>query len=428
MKRFKIIFISCVALVVLYLGLMLAFKFKLIASPARKLDGIEDKAITFEELTIPEDVKVVGIGEATHGNCEFQTAKLEMLKKQVETGKCHSIAFEMSTGEAAEINDAIHNDDVDLRELMSRTNYPIYDTEQLVELLTWMRDYNRDKTYEESLMFYGVDMQGPYREIEYLIGFAEQHSDIIDESELELLRQMKTELDSDVYDTVESSKEFFESLRDRLSSEDTFECKNVSIIAESIVQWIAAPSFQEDSVAYGEHRDSSMAKNLKKEYELEVERGYSQIIITAHNGHVMKGDNMGYGEVAMGEHIMDEFDGSYFCVGTEFYNATVNIHTAGTFDEEYERADHDFCSDDRLAFQAQFFDGGRYVLDFTKLTKEDGKVYDLVHSPGMMGMVGEGHSDQVYIYKSYRQNLVQADRFDAVIYYYDVTPIRCLDY
>ena len=46
----------------------------------------------------------------------------------------------------------------------------------------------------------------------------------------------------------------------------------------------------------------------------------------------------------------------------------------------------------------------------------------------MMGMVGEGHSDQVYIYKSYRQNLVQADRFDAVIYYYDVTPIRCLDY
>ena len=68
------------------------------------------------------------------------------------------------------------------------------------------------------------------------------------------------------------------------------------------------------------------------------------------------------------------------------------------------------------------------MLDFTKLTKEDGKVYDLVHSSGMMGMVGEGHSDQVYIYKSYRQNLVQADRFDAVIYYYDVTPIRCLDY
>ena len=36
MKRFKIIFISCVALVVLYLGLMLAFKFKLIASPDRR--------------------------------------------------------------------------------------------------------------------------------------------------------------------------------------------------------------------------------------------------------------------------------------------------------------------------------------------------------------------------------------------------------
>lgn len=428
MKKYKMIFAGCAALVAVYLGLMLAFKCGLIGSPARKLDGIEEKGISFEELTIPEDIKVVGIGEATHGNCEFQTAKLEMLKKQVETGKCHSIAFEMSTGEAAEINDAIHNDDSDLREIMSRTNYPIYDTEQLVELLTWMRDYNRDKTYEESLMFYGVDMQGPYREIEYLAGFAEKHTDLIDKSELELISRMNTELESDKLDTVESNKEFFEKLRDRLSSEDSFECKNASIIAGSIVQWLDAPGFNEDPVAYGEHRDSSMAKNLKSEYELEVERGYSQIIITAHNGHVMKGDNEGYGEVAMGGHILDEFGGSYFCVGTEFYNATVNIHTAGTFDEEYERADHDFCSDDRLAFQAKFFDGGRYVLDFTKLTKEDGKVYDLVHSPGMMGMVGEGHTDQVYIYKTYRQNLIQADRFDAVMYYYDVTPIRCLDY
>lgn len=428
MKTIKVIFASCLAIVVLYFGLLISLKCGLIGSPARKLEGIEEKGISFDELTIPEDIKAVGIGEATHGNCEFQTAKLEMLKKQVETGKCHSIAFEMSPGEAAEINDAIHTDDVDLKELMSRSNYPIYDTEQLIDLLTWMRDYNRDKAYEESLMFYGVDMQGPYREVQYLTGYAEKHTDVIEESDLMLLRQMNTDLESDILDTVIENVSFFEDLRDKLASQESFDCKNMSIVAGSVVQWIEAPNFEEDSIEYGEFRDTSMAQNLKSEYELEVERGYSQIIITAHNGHVMKGDNTGYGQVTMGEHIKEVFDESYFCVGTEFYNATVNIHTAGTFDEEYERADHDFCSDDRLAYQAKYFDEGRYVLDFTKLTKGDGKIYDLVHSSGMMGMVGEGHSDMVYIYKSYRQKLVQADRFDAVVYYYDVTPIRCLDY
>ena len=43
MKKFKMIFAGCAALVAVYLGLMLAFKCGLIGSPARKLDGIEEK-------------------------------------------------------------------------------------------------------------------------------------------------------------------------------------------------------------------------------------------------------------------------------------------------------------------------------------------------------------------------------------------------
>ena len=426
MKGIRKILIGCIALLVIYFGVLIAFQTRVIGSPERKIEGIEEKGISFDELTVPEGIKVVGIGEATHGNCEFQTAKLEMLQKQVQTGVCHSIAFEMSTGEAAEINDAIHSDDVDLRELMARTNYPLYDTEQMVELLSWMRDYNRGKSYEESLMFYGVDMQGADREVQYLVKFGEEHPDVIEDSELEMLRQMETDLASDNMESV-NNKEFFETLRDRLYAESSIECKNISILAGGIVQWLDAPSFEENANDYGEHRDTCMAENLKSEYELEVLRGYSQIIITAHNGHVFKGDNTGYGENPMGEHINELFEGSYFCVGTAFYNATVNIHTAGTFDEDYERADHDFCSDDRLAYQAKFFDDGRYCLDFTKLTEEDGLVYKLANKAGMMGMVGEGYNDQIYLYKTYRENLVQADRFDAVMYYYDVTPIRCLD-
>ena len=86
--------------------------------------------------------------------------------------KCHSIAFEMSPGEAAEINDAIHSEDVDINELMGRSDYPLYDTQQMIELVTWMREYNKGKTVEDSLMFYGVDMQGSSRDISYIEMFA----------------------------------------------------------------------------------------------------------------------------------------------------------------------------------------------------------------------------------------------------------------
>lgn len=428
MKTYKKLLFGSVVFLILYFGLLIIFQSGLVGSSARKIDDIESKGLSFDELHVPDDIKVVGIGEATHGNCEFQTVKLEVLQKQVETGKCHSIAFEMTAGEAAEINDAIHDQDSDLYEIVSRSNYPIYDTEQIVELLTWMRDYNKDKTYEESLMFYGVDMQGPYREIPYLATFADNNPEILDENDKETLHSLEATLETDDYSLVDENREFFVSLSEKLLAEDDLRAKNAGIIANSLVQWIDAPSFEEDSQSYGEHRDLCMAKNLKSEYELEVERGYSQIIITAHNGHVMKGDTLGYGEVAMGARIDELFEGSYFCIGTDFYNGVVNIHTQGTFEEEYERADHEFCSDGILSYQAKFFDEGRYCLDFTKLTPDDGKVYKLVHSDTFMGLAGEGYNANSDIYKGYRQKMIQADRFDAVIYYYNVTPIRPIDY
>ena len=45
-----------------------------------------------------------------------------------------------------------------------------------------------------------------------------------------------------------------------------------------------------------------------------------------------------------------------------------------------------------------------------------------------MGLVGEGYSSMAGIQKTDRVKLVQGDRFDAVMYYYDVTPIRVLNY
>ena len=89
MKGIRKILIGCIALLVIYFGVLIAFQTRVIGSPERKIEGIEEKGISFDELTVPEGIKVVGIGEATHGNCEFQTAKLEMLQKQVQTGAWH---------------------------------------------------------------------------------------------------------------------------------------------------------------------------------------------------------------------------------------------------------------------------------------------------------------------------------------------------
>lgn len=424
MKSYRKVLIGAAIFVVLYFSLLILIQYGKLLPSVKKIDGIEEQGKSFEELSIPADVKVVGIGEATHGNAEFQTAKLMMLQKLVETGKCHSIAFEMSPGEAGEINEAIHSEDSDIAEQMSRSDYPLYDTQQMIELVSWMKEYNKGKSIEESLMFYGVDSQGGIRDMEYLKAFGEKHNDVFTEEEISLLDKTINSENQD----LEGFKSFINDLTQRLEAKDEYEYKYAAKVAEILIQYIDAPDFDEDKVKGSEYRDNAMAENVKRFYDLEVERGYSQILITAHNGHSMKGMQDGYEVPSMGQRIYDLFEGSYYSVGTAYYNTCVNIHVAGTFDDEYLREDYNFCSDDILAYQAQYFDGGFYCLNFDEITDKNSELYKRIHTPGLMGLVGEGYSGASGLNKVDRVKLVQGDIFDAVMYYYDVTPIRVLDY
>ncbi len=430
MKTLRIKWIIGIIFIVLFFGVLIVLSFGGLFSPEKKINDIEKVGVNFEDFVIPADVKVVGIGEATHGNREFQIAKKEVLQKLVEEGDCRAIAFELSVGQGAMVNEAIHESETDLTELVGTLDYALYDTEEMVGLLEWMRDYNESVPYEESLMFYGVDMQGADRSVEYMQSICNAGMDVFTEEEVEEILSINLD-DPELYDKIDSERDFFEGLAERLSASDDIESKLLYVQARTLVQNIDAPSYESEPGEYSNHRDSSMALNLKSFSEVEEMRGYSQIVMTAHNGHVMKGSSTDYGDdryLTMGEYINRYFEGSYFCIGTEYYNACVNIHTAGTYDENYERANHDYCSDDPLAYQARFFDGEKYCLDYTKLTEADGKLYKMVHGKVFTGVVGEGYSPLNDLEKMERLKLVPADRFDAMIYYYEVTPIDPIHY
>ncbi len=427
MTAFKKVWAGMTALIIAYFAVLLVLRSGILFGSEKKIDGIEEAGVSFDEFSIPADVRVVGIGEATHGNREFQTLKKLVLQKLVNEGNGRSVAFELSAGEAAMLNDAIHNEESDIIELLGKQSYPLYDTEEIADLLNWMREYNKNVSYEDSLMFYGVDMQGGYTSIEYMKSLCVSDPDIFTKEEKTKLLS----IDTDNRETYSADKDFFVKMGKRLSAaEDVYSCQ-VAALADVIVQYIEAPDFETDPAEYSSYRDSCMAENLKRFSEMEAGRGYTQILITAHNGHVMKGSSAAYDDenlLTMGENINRLFDGSYFCIGSEFYNTCVNIHTAGTYDDEYERADHKYCSDDPLAYQAQFFDGRWYCLDFTKLSDKNSEVYKTVHSFIFTGLVGEGYNVLSDIAKSYRIRIVPADRYDAVVYYYEVTPIDPVHY
>ena len=107
----------------------------------------------------------------------------------------------------------------------------------------------------------------------------------------------------------------------------------------------------------------------------------------------------------------------------------MNIKTAGLFGDEYERADHFYCSKDPLAYQAKYFENGTYCLDFSKVTDENSNVYKDVHGAIFCGGIGEGYAPMWELNTAIcRDKMVPAESYDAMIYYYEVTPIDTLHY
>ncbi|MBE5832455.1 MAG: erythromycin esterase family protein, partial [Butyrivibrio sp.] len=197
MKKYRMVFLASVTIAVVFIALLVGFKYTNAFSAEKKLEGIENVAQSFDELQIPKDVRVVGIGEATHGNREFQLVKRDVLEKVVTEGNGRCICFEMATGDAAMLNDAVHDMNSDLVKAIGKQSYPLYDTPEMVQLLQWMRDYNMTVPYEESLMFYGVDIQGAQTAIWYMQDFCRKDDTFFTKEEKEKLLSIKAETKDD---------------------------------------------------------------------------------------------------------------------------------------------------------------------------------------------------------------------------------------
>ncbi|MBO4458197.1 MAG: erythromycin esterase family protein [Butyrivibrio sp.] len=425
MRRYKAALLACIMMTTIFIGSLVFFRNTTAFSP-KKIEGIEDVAQSFEDFKIPTDVKVVGIGEITHGNREFQTVKKDVLEKVVKDGDGRCICFEMTVGEGAMFNDAIHDKDADLVKLVGKQSYPLYDTEEIVALLEWMREYNEGLPYEESLMFYGVDMQGSIFTLDYLQNLCREGCNLITEEEKETILS----IDKENRDQIVSNRDFFLKMSERLSAIDDLRCEQLAMVPKDIVLGIDSPDYDRDQSGYQDYRDLKMAENLMDYSEIEGKRGYSQVVITAHSGHERIGRDSeitGKDWKNMGYHINRLTEGSYFCIGTDYYEGYVNIHTAGTYDDEYERADHYFCSEDPLAYQAKYFENGTYCLDFSKVTDENSIVYKDVHGAIFTGGVGEGYAPSWEL-ASGKGKTVPAEEYDAMIYFYEVTPIHTIHY
>lgn len=104
------------------------------------------------------DARVVALGEVTHGSSEIFRVKHRLLELLVERMGFSVLAVEVGRVEAAAVDAYVHGGPGDPRRLVWDLQTDPFKTEEMVDVVTWMRRYNADPRHAKKLSFAGFDL------------------------------------------------------------------------------------------------------------------------------------------------------------------------------------------------------------------------------------------------------------------------------
>lgn len=364
-------------------------------------------AQSVEKLSIAEDKKIIALGEATHGNIEFQQLKLEVFKQMVEQYGVRAFALEGDYGGCEQVNQYIHGGEGTAQEATAAIGFAIYQTDEMAELISYMREYNESALEGEDIRFYGFDMQRisytfqalmeaclelgiETTSLQKLVEGENLSSECNFSTQTEILTQVKSELEN------------------KSASDKTIH------YADILLQYCELQTLTASDG--GALRDKFMAENVQWILEQERQNGHERIFVTGHNSHVAKWGSYD----SMGKILSKNVENGYYVIGTDFYKTRCNLPTRSP----QKRTNQVFYSHDPLAKAAKLAGFDICWLDFTKVP-ENSELAGQISEYTYMGTLGESYLMIMRILpQSYRMFQPPATLYDSMIFVSDASPTK----
>lgn len=305
----------------------------------RYSEDISDFLVLNEKL---QDVKIIGIGEATHGTSEFFQIRHRMLHYLVVEMQFTVLALEAGFSACEAINDYIIKGVGDPKEVVFGLKAAMYQTKEFLAVVEWLAQYNRTVAPDKKVRLYGLDIcpndLGREKVIDYFRRCAPDRLSNV-ESVFVRFSEEEEKWPSQVSDRQSelATVSLMEPIQELL---DYLEKKRVSLIEMSsgaeldqmlqylrlMKQWLVTvrtdliPSYLPITPASKNIvRSRFHAENLIYIYEeLEPNR---KIIIWEHNYHIATDTVFRDGSIFpnLGRDLRARFSSGYYALGLEFY-------------------------------------------------------------------------------------------------------------
>ena len=271
------------------------------------------------------NARIVSLGEATHGTREFFQMKHRMLEFLVSEMGFNLFGIEATMPESFDINDYVLNGHGDPAKALAGIYFWTWDTQEVLDMITWMRAYNAEPAHRTKVKFYGFDMQSPTRAAKVMLSYlhkVDPQTAANAEKNLQVLMNPYTAARFFVM-SKEVKGAAAEASRAALAN---FDSRKADYIKRSNAgEWeiarqhaqVLAQAIETYSVALPEGsavRDRAMAENVR--WILNHEGPEAKIVLWAHNYHVSAANVEK--PTAMGEHLRTTFGKQMVVFGFAF--------------------------------------------------------------------------------------------------------------
>jgi erythromycin esterase len=288
------------------------------------------------------DVKVVGLGETTHGTREFFQFKHRLLEFLVTEMNFSAFAIEASAVACQPINDFVVYGKGELATALTVQGYVPWDTEEFVEMLNWLRAYNLRVADEKKVHFHGVDLWrndlGRQAVLDYLRKVAPERvtaTAALFNTLASAEARWPTHIDTETAQTLGQLLPRVSYLIDYLIANQAVwvshttqaEFDRILQYTQVMKQWLIAntPDSLHPSLPQSCARSVLMAQNLV--HLIDRDKPDAKYVVWAHNQHISLG-NLWNGESNWGSCLRERYGPGYYALGFEFGQGSFYTRTA----------------------------------------------------------------------------------------------------
>jgi erythromycin esterase len=271
---------------------------------------------------------VVGLGEGTHGTREFFLMKHRILKFLVTRMGFTHFAIEATSPEADDMNRYVLTGDGDPVKLLSRLYFWTWNTQEVLDMVRWMREWNSTAPANQRVQFLGFDMQSPGASIDSVAAFvqrvdpgavAEITADYLCLSDFRN-RGPTPGRPTSAYASLSASarvdcaaavKAVYDLLTTRRAQ---YEAASSTAVYQSVLHHARLVQQFEGMAASSQSRDASMAENVT--WIRDQAGPNAKIVLWAHNGHINAVRNL------MGGYLRTAYGSDYVNLGFAFGRGT----------------------------------------------------------------------------------------------------------